>query len=268
MYPSFQSPSFSSTCLAGRTVLITGGSGALCQVMVARLLAHGARVVNLDPCAFPLPLPPQLQSRLASVPVDITDEQAVTDFFQASCAVDGEPCAPDTVICHAGAVLPGAIESYTYADWKKTFELNLNAHFLVSRAAIPLLQRKATAEQPARILFTSSWVGQVPWPGNGAYSPSKAALDMFAKGLARELADRHIRVNILAPGIVGAGMALKQWNEDAQYQKRAKLAIPVGQLQSADSVAEATLFLCSRASDYMTGATLLVDGGASLYPMI
>jgi NAD(P)-dependent dehydrogenase (short-subunit alcohol dehydrogenase family) len=236
--------------------------------MVARLLAHGAQVVNLDPCVFPLALPSELQSRLSCVALDITDEQAVTHFFNTSCEVDGKTHCPDTVICHAGAVLPGAIESYSYADWKKTFELNLNAHFLVSRAAIPLLQRQATAQSPARMIFTSSWVSQVPWPGNGAYSPSKAAIDMLAKGLARELADRHIRVNILSPGIVGAGMALKQWSEDADYQQRAKRAIPVGQLQSADSVAEATLFLCSRASDYMTGTTLLVDGGASLYPMI
>ncbi len=268
MNPAFLSQSFSSTCLDGRTILITGGSGALGQVMVARLLAHGARVVNLDPSPFPLALPHELQSRLTCVRLDITDEHAVTDFFNASCAVNGKTHCPDTVICHAGAVLAGAIDGYSYADWKNTFELNLNAHFLVSRAAIPLLQKCASAQSPARMIFTSSWVGQIPWPGNGAYSPSKAAIDMFAKGLARELAQRHIRVNILSPGIVGAGMALKQWNEDADYQQRARRAIPVGQLQSAESVAEATLFLCSRASDYMTGATLLVDGGASLYPMI
>ncbi len=238
------------------------------QVMVARLLAHGARVVNLDPCAFPLALPLPLRARLVSAPVDITDERAVTEFFEQSCVVDGRPHVPDTVICHAGTVLPGGFANYSYTDWKKTFELNLNAHFLVCRAALPLLHQTATAERPARLLFTSSWVGQVPWPGNGAYSPSKAAIDMFAKGLARELADQHIRVNVLAPGIVGAGMALKQWNEDPSYRQRARLAIPVGQLQTAESVADATLFLCSRASDYMTGATLLVDGGASLYPMI
>lgn len=268
MNTTFQSDSFSDHCLVGRTILITGGSGALGQVMVARLLAHGAQVVSLDPCPFPLVLPPELQSRLSCVCLDICDEQAVSGFFDSVCAVDGRTHHPDTVICHAGVVRPGPIESYSYADWKGTFDLNLNAHFLLSRAALPMLQRHASPQRPARIIFTSSWVGQVPWPGNGAYSPSKAAIAMFAKGLARELADRHIRVNVLSPGIVGAGMALKQWNEDADYQQRARRAIPVGQLQSAESVADATLFLCSSASDYMTGATLLVDGGASLYPMI
>ena len=267
MNESLHGPSFAANCLEGRTVLITGGSGALGQVMVARLLAHGAQVLNLDPGPFALSLPQALQSRLSCVALDITDERRVSDFFANGCAVDGRTHCPDTVICHAGAVRPGAIESYSYADWKGTFELNLNAHFLVARAALPLLQRAASAQHPARMIFTSSWVGQVPWPGNGAYSPSKAAVDMFAKGLARELAQRHVRVNILSPGIVGAGMALKQWNEDDDYRQRARRAIPVGALQSADSVADATLFLCSRASDYMTGATLLVDGGASLYPM-
>jgi len=268
MSTAWRSDNFSASCLSGRTIVITGGSGALGQVMVARLLAHGAQVLNLDPYPFPLSLPAELEQGLKSVAIDITDERAVSDFFGTSCTVGGVAHQPDTVICHAGVVLPGAIETYSYAEWTRTFELNLNAHFLISRAAIPLLQKIATAQSPARILFTSSWVGQVPWPGNGAYSPSKAAIDMFAKGLARELAERHIRVNILSPGIVAAGMALKQWNEDVQYQQRAKIAIPVGSLQSAQSVAEATLFLCSRASDYMTGSTLLVDGGASLYPMI
>jgi NAD(P)-dependent dehydrogenase (short-subunit alcohol dehydrogenase family) len=268
MSMQYLSSSFAADCLQGRQILITGGSGALGQAMVSRLLAHGAKVLNMDPTAFPLDLQEPLRSRLTTCHVDITNEEDVSNFFSNSCLVDGESFVPDTVICHAGVVLPGAFDSYSYADWKRTFDLNLNGHFLVSRAAVPLLERMATADNPARILFTSSWVGQIAWPGNGAYSPSKAAVDMLAKGLSRELASRHIRVNILSPGIVGAGMALKQWQDDATFQQRAKLAIPVGHLQSADSVSDATLFLCSRASDYMTGSTLVVDGGASIYPMI
>ncbi len=88
------------------------------------------------------------------------------------------------------------------------------------------------------------------------------------KSLARELATHHIRVNVLAPGIVGAGMALRQWQSDPIYQARAQKAIPVGQLQEPSSVADGMLFLCTRSSDYMTGAQLLIDGGSSLYPMI
>ncbi|MEY3124019.1 MAG: hypothetical protein RLZZ573_539 [Pseudomonadota bacterium] len=268
MNSHYLSQCFAPGCLQNRHVLITGGSGALGQVMVARLLAHGAKVVNLDPMPFPLDLLPDMRARLTTCHVDITNEEAVTAFFAQLNAGLGGCAALDTVICHAGVVLPGAIDSYSYHDWKRTFDLNLNGHFLVSRGALALLERNAVPTRPARIIFTSSWVGQVPWPGNGAYSPSKAAVDMFARSMARELAPRQIRVNILSPGIVAAGMALKQWEEDSAYRQRAGTAIPVGSLQTAESVAEALLFLCSSASDYMTGSTLVVDGGASLYPMI
>lgn len=87
------------------------------------------------------------------------------------------------------------------------------------------------------------------------------------RGMARELATARIRVNAVAPGIVNVGLAKHQWDTEPDYRKRAEKVIPLGQLQSAVSVADALLFLCSEASDYMTGATLLVDGGCSLYPM-
>ena len=87
------------------------------------------------------------------------------------------------------------------------------------------------------------------------------------RGMARELAIYGIRVNAVAPGIVGVGLAKRQWDNEPDYRKRAEKAIPLGEMQSAHSVADALLFLCSEASDYMTGSTLLVDGGCSLYPM-
>jgi NAD(P)-dependent dehydrogenase (short-subunit alcohol dehydrogenase family) len=85
--------------------------------------------------------------------------------------------------------------------------------------------------------------------------------------MARELAPRGIRVNAIAPGIVGVGMAKRQWDSDPDYRRRAEKAIPLGNLQTAESVANAVVFLASDACEYMTGATLLVDGGCSLYPM-
>lgn len=257
------SPVFADDCLLGRRIVISGGSGALGQAIVRRLLAHGARVLNLDPQPFPPGLPAHALPQYAETALDIGDEAAVAACFAGRVA----DFAPDTLLCHAGVVRAGELEHYAYADWRSTLTTNLDGHFLVARAALPLLLARASAAEPARIIFTSSWVSQVPWPGNGAYSPSKAALDMLARCLARELAGRHVRVNLVSPGIVDAGMARHQWDSDPEFRARAQRAIPLGQLQHADSVADALLFLCSRASDYMTGANLVVDGGASLYPM-
>ena len=89
----------------------------------------------------------------------------------------------------------------------------------------------------------------------------------MARSFARELATSNIRANILNPGIVKAGMALQQWDTEPDYRRRASRAIPLGHLQPVESVASALVFLCSSMSSYMTGSTLQVDGGASLYPL-
>ena len=92
-------------------------------------------------------------------------------------------------------------------------------------------------------------------------------MKQLMRSFARELADKGIRANAVAPGIVSVGMAKRQWDTDPSYRARAQKAIPLGYMQPLESVANAFLFLCSPAADYMTGAVLLVDGGCSLYPM-
>jgi NAD(P)-dependent dehydrogenase (short-subunit alcohol dehydrogenase family) len=105
----------------------------------------------------------------------------------------------------------------------------------------------------------------VPWPEITAYSVSKAGIRMLARQMARELAGHGILVNVIAPGIVRAGLAKRQMETEPQYARRVKHVIPLGEPQTAEQVARATAFLCSEAADYMTGSTLLVDGGCSLF---
>jgi NAD(P)-dependent dehydrogenase (short-subunit alcohol dehydrogenase family) len=116
-----------------------------------------------------------------------------------------------------------------------------------------------------RILLVGSWVGEVPWPEIAAYSASKAGLQMLARSAARELASHRILVNVLAPGIVNAGLARHQLETEPQYARRVARVIPLEQLQTPEQVARAAAFLCSAGADYMTGSTLLVDGGCSLF---
>ena len=92
----------------------------------------------------------------------------------------------------------------------------------------------------------------------------KAGLKMLAKIVGQELASKGITANVLAPGIVMAGLSARIYEADPTFRSRVAQAIPLGEMQSAESVAGAFYFLCSADSDYMTGATLLVDGGASL----
>jgi NAD(P)-dependent dehydrogenase (short-subunit alcohol dehydrogenase family) len=142
--------------------------------------------------------------------------------------------------------------------------VNLRSALIVAQAAS---QRWIAAGQPGQLIFTTSWVQDVPWPEITPYTASKAAMKQLARGFARELAPKNIRANIVAPGIVAVGLAKHQWDTDPSYRARAGKAIPLGYMQPPETVAHAFLFLCSPMADYMTGSVMLVDGGCSLYPM-
>ena len=251
---------FAADCLAARTVLITGACGALGQVVVRQLLAHGAHVVAVDLLDEPAGLPQSPQ--LAYVTADACDESAVAEAFDVAGRWGR---AVDTTLVHAGVVEVAALVDTPLASFDRVMDTNVRGSFVVAREAARRAA-SATPEHLHKLVFTSSWVEDVPWPEIGPYNASKAAVRMLMRSFAREHARGNVRVNAVAPGIVDAGMARRQWDTDPAYRARASRAIPVGFLQPPESVADAVVFLCSSAGDYMTGATVLVDGGASLYP--
>jgi len=246
---------FHPDALAGQHIALSGGCGALGVVIAERLRRHRAK---LSVCDLVEPDPPPGDFFFAG---DLTKPEASRDFIAAARQRFGPI---HTALCHVGVVAPGPLLEYDAADWDRTFEANVKTAFLLGQAAA-----RSMVEDGIRghLIFTTSWVASVPWPDIGAYNASKAAMNQLMRSFARELAPRGIRANAIAPGIVGAGMARKQWDTDAAYRARAQRAIPLGELQTPESVADAFLFLCSPAAAYMTGAVLLVDGGCSLYPM-
>jgi NAD(P)-dependent dehydrogenase (short-subunit alcohol dehydrogenase family) len=257
---------FANDCLAGKSILITGALGAIGQKIVQALLAHGAHVIANDivsdsDAASIASKEHWPGDRFSYVRADITKSDEVQSLIDAALKPTGRL---DIALCHAGLVHAAPILDYSEQEWDRIISLNLKGTFLVAQAAAKLMVEKKTA---GKLVFTSSWVQDVPWPEIIPYTVTKSGMRTLMRGMARELAPQGIRVNAVAPGIVGVGMAKRQWDTDPSYRRRAERAIPLGQLQTAESVADAIVFLCSAASDYMTGATLLVDGGCSLYPM-
>jgi NAD(P)-dependent dehydrogenase (short-subunit alcohol dehydrogenase family) len=187
--------------------------------------------------------------------VDVTDRAGVDAALAAV-----EPL--DVAIGNAGIVEAAPFLEVSQEQWQAHLDVNITGCFNVGQAAARLMAERGTRGQ---IIFTGSWVGEIPWPEISAYSVSKAGVRMLARSMARELADRGIRVNVVAPGIVMAGMARRQYETDPDYARRASVVIPLGEFGTAEQVAKATAFLCSSDSAYMTGAVLLVDGGASLF---
>lgn len=257
---------FAPECLTDRTILITGGFGGIGEVVVEHLLRHSARVLisDLVPDGEALERIRQKgwpQDRCRYCKTDVRESSNAQRLVEAAINYFG---GLDVALCHAGIVCSKPILSVKDDEWAATLDVNLKGAFLVAQAAARTMIARGCR---GKIIFTSSWVQDVPWPEITPYSVSKSGMKMLMRGMARELAPKGIRVNAVAPGIVSVGMAKRQWDTDPGYRRRAERAVPLGILQSPDSVADAFVFLCSDASDYMTGATLLVDGGCSLYPM-
>jgi NAD(P)-dependent dehydrogenase (short-subunit alcohol dehydrogenase family) len=244
--------------------LVTGGAGDIGSAIGRRLAADGFHVVLLDrrPDAEGAATAAAVASAagvpagsVAYVCADVTDRAAVEAAVAAAPRLD--VAIANAAVSHSAPFL-----DITADQWRDHLDVNLTGAFHTAQAAARRMVRDGTA---GLLLFTGSWVGRIPWPEIAAYTASKAGLEMLARQAARELAGHGIRANVVAPGIVDAGLARHQLDTEPQYAARAAKVVPMGRLQTADEVADAVGFLCSPGARYMTGSTLLVDGGASLF---
>jgi len=245
--------------LEGLGIVVSGAAGDIGAAMARELASRGAHVTMLDRVsaedAAASIASVDAQGSCSYVQVDVTDRQGIE---RALAAVD----PLDVAVGNAGIVESAPFLEVSAAQWQAHLDVNLTGCFNLGQAAAALMVARGTRGQ---IVFTGSWVGEIPWPEISAYSVSKAGVRMLARAMARELAPYGIRVNVVAPGIVMAGMARRQYENDPAYARRASVVIPLGEFGTAEQVAKATAFLCSSDADYMTGSVLLVDGGASLF---
>ena len=245
--------------LEGKVILLTGVAGGIGKPVTNLLLKLGAQVIG----------------------VDIANQDSVTDllehsnfkYHQFDLAKAGNieellkviaEGSPDSLVALAGIVVSGELALQSSSDVERVINLNLTSQINLSKSIISFWVEKNIR---GNIVFVSSWVDHVPWPGITPYAASKAGLVALCRGIAREYARNGIRANLISPGIVDVGMAAKQWREEPDYKARASRAIPLGRLQQPEEVAEGIAFLLSPHSQYMTGSNLLIDGGASLYPL-
>jgi NAD(P)-dependent dehydrogenase (short-subunit alcohol dehydrogenase family) len=244
-------------------VAITGGCGDIGRATAVRLIAEGSQVFLLD--LFPQEKGVAIANSIAPSPscsylvCDVTSQTSVQQVL-------GSIGHIDVVICNAAIVKADRFIDIKAEEWLDSLMVNLTGAFYTAQAAAKLMLQHEPNSFGIRgkILFTGSWVQDMPFPGVASYLASKGGLKMLAKGMAQELASAGIRVNTVAPGIVMAGLSKQLYDRDPEYRKIATNAIPLGEFQSVESVAASFSFLASHDADYMTGATVLIDGGCSL----
>lgn len=245
--------------IAGTSIAISGGAGDIGSAMAAELTKYGGRVTLIDR-KRPDEAHPWIERASANGPVDYVQADVV-DRPAIDAALARLPSLDVAIVNQAIGRGIGFLD-LTQEQWQEHVDVNLTGCFNVAQSAARLMVQRGKG---GRVIFTGTWVMDIPWPEISAYSATKAGVKMLARSMARELAAHKILVNVIAPGIVYAGLAKHQMETEPQYLRRIQHVIPLGRPQQAEEVAQATAFLCSSAASYMTGSVLLADGGCSLF---
>jgi len=240
---------------ANRHAAVTGGAGEIGLAIARRLSQEGAAITLLDKTISAEIAGKAEKLGFRFVMMDVTDPTSVAEAI-------GSLAPIDIAVANAGVHRGARALDLSPADWALMLSVNATGVFLFAQAAA---RRMVEAGGGGSIVVTGSWVQDVPNVDNTGYCASKAAAAMVARCMALELGEHGVRVNVVAPGIVNAGMAKRQINVDPAFARKAAKGIPLGALQTAEQVAAGVAFLCSDEAEAVTGTTLLVDGGLSLF---
>jgi NAD(P)-dependent dehydrogenase (short-subunit alcohol dehydrogenase family) len=238
--------------LEGRAALVTGSSQGIGLAMAVGLHEAGARVV----CHGLTERPGTLPEWAGYVACDLCSPSAPAELVAAAFA--REP-GIDTLICNAGSFFDVPFLEMTRERWDKTVQLNMASAFFTAQA---FAQRLVAEKRRGSIVITSSTNGFQAESDSCAYDMSKGALVMLTKSLAVSLADHGIRVNGVAPGLIKTPLT-SQWMEskDRSMIEHYEKKILLRRVGTPEDVAGAAVFLCSDAAGYITGETIVIDGG-------
>ncbi len=241
-------------------VLVTGAAGGIGSSIAEQFVLAGASVGLLDRAGEALnQLEARLQGlggRVLAVPADITSAAQVSRAVDLAVAHFG---SITTLVNAVGLLRQGLVDEMLESDWDDLMAVNVKGVFLACKYAVPAL--KVAGGSITNLSSVSAFVGST---GSFAYSASKGAVLSLTYGLAQELAPFGIRVNAICPGWVDAGFthqAMQAATDPSVLLEQAKNAHVLGRMAAPSEIAEAVLFLSSKAASFITGTALNVDGG-------
>ena len=240
--------------LTGKVAIVTGASRGIGRAVAVLLASRGAHVVAAargDHAAAAASAIQDAGGRAEAASLDVTDTASVDAMVVGALERHGRI---DLLVNNAGIARDQLLLRMKREDWDQVIATNLTAAFACAQAVIrPMIKQRS-----GRIISISSVVGQAGNAGQTNYAASKAGLIGFSKALAREVASRHITVNVVAPGLIEtdmtraiAGRAQDDW----------AVQIPLGRLGTVGDVAAAVCYLASDEASYITGQVLAVNGG-------
>lgn len=262
--------SLSKQSLHGQVALVTGGATGIGKAISMAMSEAGASVaVNYvthpDDAHEVVETIEATGRRAIAIQADVSDPKAVQAMFERLITEFG---TVDILVGNAGVQKDAKFTEMAFADWETALKVDLSGLFLCMQAAAREFIRRgvieATSRAAGKIICISSVHQLIPWAGHVNYAAAKGGVEMLMRSVAQEVAPQRIRVNGIAPGAIQTHINKSVWSDPKQLDGLMKL-IPYKRIGQPEDVARAAVWLASDEADYITGTTLFIDGGMSLY---
>jgi glucose 1-dehydrogenase len=260
-----------NSLLKGQIAVVTGAGSGIGAAVAIALADAGATVVVNHP-NVPAPAE-EIVGKIKSnggtaiaLGADVSKEDEVVAMFRDIVAQFG---TVDILVANAGLQRDSPFTQMSLANWQFVLNVNLTGQFLCAREATREFLRRgpdpSRSVATGKIICMSSVHQVIPWAGHCNYATSKGGIKLFMESIAQELAPHKIRVNAIGPGAIKTPINRVAWETPAA-EAALRTLIPYDRVGVPEDIAKAAVWLASDQSDYVTGTTLFVDGGMTLYP--
>ena len=245
-----------------KVAVVTGGSRGIGEMITAGFLANGVKVYITARKAPALlekakELSEKYEHECIPIPCDLSTKEGVEDFVNQ---IVNKENGIDFLINNAGAAWGASFDEFPENGWDKVMDTNVKSVFFLTQKLAKILEQSGNNSDPSRVINIGSIDGiGIPRAETYSYPASKAAVHQLTRVLANRLAHRNININAIAPGPFQSNMMAHTLEE---YGEQIKSSVPRGRIGIPEDMAGTAIFLCSKASAYITGSIIPVDGGS------
>ncbi|MBS0604515.1 MAG: SDR family oxidoreductase [Verrucomicrobia bacterium] len=257
--------------LKGQKALVTGANSGIGKAVAIALGKAGADVaVNYigheEQAVAVCDEIKKAGSKAIMIKADVSKEDQVLAMYQQMYKEFG---TIDILVSNAGVQRDAPLEKMTLDQWNTVIGINLTGQFLCAREAVKEFKRRGVKKDVScaagKIICMSSVHQVIPWAGHVNYASSKGGIHMMMQSIAQEVAPHRIRVNAIAPGAIQTPINTSAWSTPQAYNDLMKL-VPYNRIGEPDDIAHCAVWLSSDYADYITGTTIFIDGGMTLFP--